>query len=197
MPQFGTILSDEERWQVISYIRSFNPNYVQPAPVVILAAGEKNLELSLICDYRQKKLYVLCNEIAKNNQMIPAKGIEIQLSAERYFGTLKLGEPKSTNAAGIAVFEFPSDIPGGTHGIIDLTVQVNDGTGLLHAKKVSEKLAIGKPVIMKSLTDARAMWSVRSKAPVWLILTFSLTLITIWGCIIYILFALRKMKYSN
>ena len=32
MPQFGNVLSDEERWHVISYIRSFNSGYVQPAP---------------------------------------------------------------------------------------------------------------------------------------------------------------------
>ncbi|MCX6244249.1 MAG: cytochrome c [Bacteroidetes bacterium] len=197
MPQFGNILSDEERWQVISYVRSFNPNYTQPAPLISMAAGAKKLKLYIYPNYKLKKLYVLCNEITKEKKEIPAKGIEIQLNVKRYFGTLKLGDPKTTNASGFVMYDFPADLPGGTHGIIDLTARVKDESGLLFSSDANAKLAIGKPVVLKRLTDARAMWSVRSKAPVWLILTFSLTLITVWGFIIYILLALRKLKYSS
>ena len=31
MPTFQTTLTEEQRWQVISYVRSFNKDYVQPA----------------------------------------------------------------------------------------------------------------------------------------------------------------------
>ena len=30
MPAFGNILKEEERWQVISYVRTYNPTYKQP-----------------------------------------------------------------------------------------------------------------------------------------------------------------------
>ena len=61
------ILTTEERWQVISFIRSFNPAYVQPLPVVNVQR-EKNLKLYLYCNYRQKQLYVCCPEITRKNR---------------------------------------------------------------------------------------------------------------------------------
>ena len=197
MPQFGNILSDEERWQVISYIRSFNPNYVQPAPVVKAGSGSKTLHLRIYCNYRQKKLYVLCMEVTKDKTEIPAKGIDIQLNVKRYFGILRVGDPKTTNASGLVLFDFPADLPGGQSGILDLSARVKDETGNLYSNQANARLAIGKPYLLKSLTDAHAMWSVRSKAPVWLILTFSLSLITVWGFIFYIFISLRKLKQTN
>lgn len=197
MPQFGNILSEEERWQVISYIRSFNANYMQPTPVVKTGSGSKNLKLRMYCNYRQKKLYVLCKEITQDKSEIPAKGIDIQLNVKRYFGTLRVGDPKTTNARGLVLFDFPSNLPGGPSGILEITARVKDETGLLYANQAKARLAIGKPYLLKSLTDTHAMWSVRSKAPVWLILTFSLSLITVWGFIFYILISLKKLKQTN
>jgi hypothetical protein len=108
-----------------------------------------------------------------------------------------VGDPKTTNARGMVLFDFPSDLPGGQSGILEITARVKDETGLLYANEAKASLAIGKPYLLKSLTDARAMWSVRSKAPVWLILTFSLSLITVWGFIFYILISLKKLKQTN
>lgn len=197
MPTFGNILSDEERWQVISYIRSFNSAYVQPAPNLNAGMGSKNLKIRMYCNYKQKKLYVLCNEIAKDNKEFPAKGIEIQLNVKRYFGILKIGDPKTTDALGFALFDFPSDIPGGKYSFLEITARVHDDSGKLYANQVTSRLAIGKHYQLKSLTDAHAMWSVRSKAPLWLILTFSISLVTVWGFIFYILLHLKKLKQAN
>jgi cytochrome c5 len=197
MPQFGNILSDEERWQVISYLRSFNIDYVQPLPVEKAGIGSKNLRLRMYCNYKQKKLYVLCTEITKDKSEIPAKGIDIQMNVQRYFGILRLGDPESTNAEGIAMFDFPSDLPGGRFGILELSARVKDETGLLNSNQANVRYAIGKPFLLKSLTDAHAMWSVRSKAPLWLILTFSLSVVTVWGFIFYILISLKKLKQTN
>jgi len=197
MPTFGSILSNEERWQVISYLRSFNPKYVQPQPEVKAGSKSRTLKLSMYCNYKQKKLYVLCKEVTQNKSAIPAKGIDIQLNVTRYFGILKVGDPKTTNAQGLALFDFPSDVHGGRYGILELSARVVDETGLLYSNQANAKLAIGKPYLLKSLTDARAMWSVRTKAPIWLILTFSLSLITVWGFIFYILISLKKLKETT
>jgi len=194
MPQFGSILSTEERWQVISFLRSFNSGYIQPLPVVNTAAGEKNLKLYLYCNYKQKLLYVICKEVTEENKEISIKGIDIQLNARRYFGILKIGDPKTTDKLGMVLFPFPSDLPGGKWGILDLSASVSDPSGLLNSRDAHGKLAIGKPLLLKSLTTGRAMWQVRSKAPIWLILTFSLSILTVWGFIIYILLSLRKLK---
>jgi cytochrome c5 len=196
MPQFGNILSEDERWQVISYIRSFNTGYVQSISLANAPKGSKNLKLRMYCNYSQKKVYVLCKELTEENSEFPAKGIEIQLNVKRYFGSLQL-DTKTTNAKGLALFDFPSGLPGGQFGILDLSASVKDGSGLLHATPTRARFAIGKPFLLKSLTDARAMWSVRSKAPLWLIFTFSFSLIVVWGFIFYILFSLKKLRQTN
>jgi hypothetical protein len=116
---------------------------------------------------------------------------------KRYFGILRVGDPKTTNAKGLALFDFPSDLPGGQFGILDFSARVKDETGNLYSNQANARLAIGKPYLLKSLTDAHAMWSVRSKAPVWLILIFSLSLITVWGFIFYIFISLKKLKQTN
>ncbi len=45
MPSFKTILAEEDRWDVISYIRSFNKNYVQPSTVAVANETEYTIEL--------------------------------------------------------------------------------------------------------------------------------------------------------
>ncbi len=85
----------------------------------------------MYCNYRQKKLYVLCMDITKDKSGIPSKGIDIQLNVKRYFGILRVGDPKLPMARGIAMFDFPSDLPGGHLGILDLSARVKDETGLL------------------------------------------------------------------
>jgi cytochrome c5 len=197
MPTFGNILSPEERWQVISYIRSFNKNYVQPLPVVRAGQESKRLKISMYANYREKKLLILCMEITKDKKEKPASGIDIQLTVKRYFGALQAGDPKTTDKEGFAFFPFPSDVPGGRYGILDVSANVKDESGLLFSNTVEARLAIGKRFQLKSLTDARAMWSVRTKAPIWLILIFSLSLITVWSFIFYILLSLRKLNQTT
>ena len=107
-----------------------------------------------------------------------------------------MGDPVSTNAQGLALFDFPSDLPGGRYGILDLSARVKDESGLINSNQANMQLAIGKPFLLKSLTNAHAMWSIRSKAPLWLILTFSLSLVAVWGFILYVLIALKKLKQT-
>jgi cytochrome c5 len=197
MPQFGNVLSEEERWDVISYFRSFNSGYVQPVYTAKAVIGGKDLKLSLYCNYKQKKLYVLCSEIKTDKSEIPAKGIDIQLNVKRYFGTMKLGEPVTSDVRGFALFDFPSDLPGGRFGILNISARVIDETGLINSNEANAKLAIGKPYLLQSLTNTRSMWAVRSKAPIWLIMTFSLSLIIVWGLIFYIIFSIRKLKQTT
>ena len=136
-------------------------------------------------------------EIRKDKCGIPAKGIDIQLNVKRYFGTLRVGDPVTTNGQGLAMFEFPSDLPGGRFGILDLSLRGSKmKPGYLIQTRPMRISAIGKPFLLKSLTHAHAMWSVRSKAPLWLVLTFSLSLIAVWGFIFYILISLKKLKQT-
>ena len=136
-------------------------------------------------------------KLQMTNQRIPAKGIDIQLNVKRYFGTLRVGDPKTTNGQGICNRSTSLQ----TFPVVDLVSLIfRQGSkmkpGYLYSNQANASLAIGKPFLLKSLTHAHAMWSVRSKAPLWLVLTFSLSLIAVWGFIFYILISLKKLKQT-
>jgi hypothetical protein len=192
MPQFKEILSEEERWQVISYFRSFNKNYVQPS----IETGKTQAKIpkaDLAVSYlpETKQIKVIVSDTAKK----PVPGAEITLSVKRYFGHLPIGEAIRTNKDGVALFAFSSDIPGDKKGNVDVIVKLNsekDGD----SQKILQ-LAIGVPTNKPSLTLQRAMWSNGLHPPIWLLLTYTTVVVGIWGFLVYIILQIIKIKKAN
>jgi mono/diheme cytochrome c family protein len=194
MPQFMNVLQEEERWDVISYIRSFNPKYVQPEPAAKSGFKGRTVKLSISYLVEKKKICVTALERTKDKKYVAAPGIEIILTVKRYFGDLPVGEPKTTNGKGIALFNAPLDLPADRKGIMELTARVNDPAGNLGDPRVKAVFAMGKPNNAPSLTAQRAWWATRDKAPVWIILVYGSAVIIVWLLIFYILFSLRKIR---
>lgn len=192
MPTFRNVLSDEEKWDVISYIRSFNPGYNQPAPVSAANFKGKILQLSMTGDTVTNKVTVTAMEVLPDKKLIPFKGAEIQLSVTRIFGKLKVGESHKSNASGIAVFDFPKDLPGDKTGLVEVTASVTQ-EGIM-TRPVKSMLKIGKPLLIASLDIKGKMWSRKGEAPVWLNSTFLIALITAWGFILYVIYKILKMS---
>lgn len=194
MPEFRIILSENERWNVIGYIRSFNPKYVQPTPSGKGGFTGKMVELTLNYNKETNKATILANEVTKDNQKVPAKGVELLLFAKRYFGNMQIGDPKMTNEKGEATFDFPADLPQDLKGGVDLLAMVNDKSGSISPSKAEIRLDIGTLNNHPSLLDTRAMWTTRDKAPIWLILAYSIAVIVVWAFILYIVFSVLKMR---
>lgn len=194
MPEFRNILSEDERWWVISFLRSFNPKYVQPNPAGKGAFAGKIVKLKVDYDSVQHKVKVFATELTKEKTMVPSKGIEIMLFVKRYFGSMQIGDPKTTGERGVASFDFPTDLPGDIEGKVELTCRVNDASGSISSTPVTGTYTIGVPTDRPGLTETRAWWSTRDKAPVWIIITFSLTVVVVWGIIFSILFSLLKIR---
>lgn len=191
MPQFKDILTEEQRWQVISYFRSFNKNYIQPTGGNNAVASEVQhvfLSMSFITASGQVKASV--TDTLKK----PIKGAEIVLFVKRYFGNMKIGESALTNEKGEAVFDFPKDLPGDKKGNVVLIGKLNVAGS--DVQKI-DTLAIGIPTDKPPLTSKRAMWNVMSKAPLWLLLSYFIVVFVIWGFLIYIVFQLVKIRNDN
>ena len=197
MPQFQNILSEEERWNVISFVRSFNPEYIQPQPETRAGFSGKIIKLSINYIPDLKKIKVIAMEVTKDKKLIPSQGDKIILSVKRYFGEMQFGDPKITNQSGFALFEAPVDLTGDKEGKIELTARVDDPTGKVGDALATAILAIGKSNTAPSLIASRAWWSTRKMAPVWVIATFSFAVIIVWGFIFYILLSLRKIRKLN
>ena len=107
---------------------------------------------------------------------------------------MQVGDIKTTNAKGQAMFEFPADLPGNKDGYVELSAVVNDPKSVMKTTPVSANLALGVPSGKPGLTETRAWWSTRDKAPVWIILTYTLSVIIVWGFIFYIVYSILKIR---
>ncbi len=191
MASFKNILTIQQVWEVIAYLRSFNPDYIQE--IALAAANNRWTDIQIILTLLEAE-HKLRAEVSgmEGENRTPVAGAEIRLTAERYFGKLQIGEVLTTNASGVALFAAPSDLPGDQEGNLSLLAQLNNEEefGLVQTSAV---LQAGEPHTPVSLTAERSMWNISRKAPIWLILTYSIGVLVAWGFIFYVMGLLRSI----
>jgi len=193
MPSFKNVLSEDERWKVISYMRGFNKNYVQ-----IVSKFDPNksklVKIDLKFDGSTHKVRVLVVANEKSG-VVALKDAEIALFATRYFGRLQIDKSTRTDKDGAAIFTFPTDLPGDKKGVVELVVKVSDENyGEIES---INKLKIGIPTDKPSLTEKRAIWNVLVKAPYWIIALYLFGILCFGLIVLYILNNLRKLFNSG
>lgn len=193
MPSFQNVLSEEERWKVISYIRSFNKGYVQTVSKFD-PNKSKLVKTDIKYDAATHKVLVTVFANEKSGK-VAIKDAEIALFATRYFGRLQVGKSAKTDVNGAAEFEFPTDLPGDKTGQVELAVKVNDQNygEIEHLSK----LKIGIPTDKPGLTEKRAIWGVLAKAPWWIIGLYSFGIMCVGLLLLYIFNNLRKLFKSG
>jgi len=195
MPTFKSILSVDDRWNIISFFRSFNKSYIQPDPTIKQNDNEYfiSFQVNQLPDSNKLKVIATATSV-KDTIPVVVSGADITLFAKRTFGFLQIGTKKTTNKNGEAVFAFPSDLPGDTAGYVNLTIKLMDEIGSFGEGETNLKLKMGKATHPKSLIETRAMWTVRSQAPVWLIAAYCSCVLTVIGFVLYILMQINKLR---
>lgn len=192
MPSFKNVLSTNDIWNVISYIRSFNTSYAQTVMPEITTGEYAGAILSIVLRTNQNMDSVLMKVSAiKDNRSIPVKNAGISLFVKRTFGQMALGEEQITNDAGYARMPLLR-VPGDTAGIIHVTARLTDEDRFGSVSK-DTILQTGIEVIPLSLTRNRAMWNVVTKAPIWLLLTYFGGLLIVIGIVLFIFIKLRDI----
>lgn len=191
MPKFKTTLTEKDRWKLVSYIRSFNSKYVQPAIVKSANLLTKTVQIEFKYDSVSRRISLLAISVI-NKDTTRLKGSEELLFVKRYFGSLQIGSATKINDKGIATFDFPKNLPGDKNGNIELEARINDD--VYGEIILSKKLKIGIPINKPGLTENRAMWNVEAKAPIWLIITFFSIVTGVWLTIAYIIFNIYRIK---
>ena len=193
MLSFKNTLTAFNIWNIISYVRSFNGKYVQQiAPKAEgegIVQGNTHILVNWIKDYFQVAAIVSSE---KDHVIKPVPGVEVRLFAKRYFGNLPIDGAKNTDSTGKAVFNFPADLPGDSSGAIKMYVKLSDEVRFGEVR-VDTALNVGVPTWNPPLNEKRAMWNIVQKTPVWLLLSYTIVVLTIWGIILYILFQLRTI----
>jgi mono/diheme cytochrome c family protein len=193
MPAFQNVLSEAERWKVISYIRSFNENYVQVLSKTDPSKAEL-VNIKTVFDSKTNKILV---EVIANEPKgaVVLKDAEIILFAKRYFGRMQVDLAKRTNNEGKAAFDFPTDLPGDVKGIVEIVVKVNDDVyGEIESQS---NFQLGIPTDKPGLTEKRAIWNVMAKAPFWLLITYISCVLLVLACFLYIFYNLYRIQKSG
>jgi mono/diheme cytochrome c family protein len=193
MPSFRSVLTTDEIWKTVSYIRSFNKSYVQQVMLAITSSAYPGAVISMKLAYDAAAHTLTVKALAADEaKTVPVTGAGVKISAARYFGMLPVDEEKITDSKGIAVFMIPADMPGDTAGNVSISVRFTDEEvfGVVSKDTVIKAGAITVPV---SLVAERAMWNNVRKAPVWIILVYTLGVLAVWGFIFLVMMKLRDI----
>lgn len=193
MPSFRSVLTTEEIWKVVSYIRSFNRDYVQKVMQVITSSAYPGavIGMKLAYDETAKMVSVIATASGETGS-VPVTGAGVRLQVKRYFGMLQVDEDKVTDISGTAKFAVPEGLPGDTAGNVSLSAQFTDEQtfGSVSKDTVLRAGVVTAPV---SLRAKRAMWNTVRKAPVWVILSYGLGVLAVWGFILLVMLKLRDI----
>jgi len=193
MPSFKNILSSADIWNVIAYLRGFNKDYQQQLAVKPTFGGEVfekvNLEINWIASQNsvQASLTGITGAVVK-----PLAGLEVKLFAKRYFGNLMIDKPTDTDVEGRAIFKFPKNLPGDASGKIELVAQLSNEE-LFGLIKREAEMTIGIPSNKPPLNEPRALWNIVQKTPVWLLVTYLVVVLGVWGSILLVMLQLRAI----
>jgi hypothetical protein len=193
MPSFKNSLATNDIWNIISFLRSFNKNYVQAVAPVITSSAYPGAEIGIsLALNRAKDIITMKVQANSGKSIVPVKDAGVKLYVIRTFGRMIIDDEKTTGANGEAEFKVPAGLPGDTAGNVKISAGFvdEDKFGAVTRDTV---LAAGIKVIPVSLTRDRAMWNVVRKAPVWIILAYSFGVLGVWGFIVFIMLKLRDV----
>lgn len=193
MPSFRSVLTTDEIWKVVSYLRSFNRDYVQKVMQVITSSAYPGAMISMKLAYDQAARQILVTASATSEEgTVPVTGAGVRLLAARYFGKMAVDEEKITDSSGVASFSVTEGLRGDTAGNVGFSAMFTDEATFGSVSKDTVLMA-GMPVVPVSLTADRAMWNTVRKAPVWIILAYGLGVLAVWGFIFIVMFRLRDI----
>ena len=111
------------------------------------------------------------------------EGAKVAFFARRTFGELKIGED-TTLDDGTAQLRFPSDLPGGPTGQLQITARIMAPSQYASAR-ASATFGGAAIIPVEDQPFPRAVWAPRAPLP--LILTFIVLLSGVWGTYFFVL----------
>lgn len=120
----------------------------------------------------------------------PVEGITVGIFVKRMFRPLKVGEGV-TDGNGEAIVEIPANLPGDAKGNLTFYGKLDE-----HEQYGNIETAVvqqwGRPVSDKIEDQPRALWS--QHPPLWMLITFIVLMVTVWGHYIVIVFELFRLR---
>ena len=122
----------------------------------------------------------------------PIEGAHVVLQARRTFGNLTLGED-DTLADGTVAVPFPSDLPSGPEGRIQVIAQIKSPPEL--SGMATQIFDGARKVLPKKEAFPRALWS--PHAPLPLLITIGSMLTIVWSVYLFVVIQLIKIRKES
>lgn len=185
MPQFETVLSEDERWKIVNYIMNYSPANEQlltDAPPI-----KAKLTASIIDG---DKIEILAESADKNGKFTVLPNTSVIISSKKAFGNLEIGQAQ-TNENGEALYIIPENCVGDEDGLIDLVVSLDESFDV--EVVVIENAEVLKCEPIPKLIKKGVLWSTNSNIPLWMLLSYIGAVGAAWLTILYVVFQILKI----
>ncbi|MEP1095581.1 MAG: hypothetical protein ABJG78_10750 [Cyclobacteriaceae bacterium] len=149
-----------------------------------------NIDLTLDIIDSVKYVEVLTYEIASDGNRTPISEVGINFGVERLYSTLYL-EEVDTDDDGVAIMEFPNDIPGDSIGMITVVVMLEDHDDYGTVTKSSD-ISWGTPVDYSIVSNGRSLFG--DSAPLWMIISVAVILSGAWFNFLLAVYKVYRIK---
>lgn len=193
MPPFENTLSEEERWNLVNFIKNYSPDrealWIDAPPIKAKLMASLNQDKGIV------EIMAEAEAEAGKDEYQKLPGAIVKVSARRAFGNIKIGEAL-TNEDGRAEFTIPDNLIGDEEGYVSIVVSMDD---TFEAKEAAlEKALIGSPKEHQNLIRPEILWSTNEYTPKWLVFSYILAVLGAWIVIGYVIFQIIRInKYGK
>ena len=129
-------------------------------------------------------------------EVVPVNEGEVKVYVPRMFSLLPVGDI-TTDEEGNGEFKFPTDIPGGANGKLNIIVRIEEDKNFNNIES-SIDTQWGVPASVQAAKLPRALWS--PDAPLWMVITFIILMAGVWyhyALIVFELIRIRRSKHPD
>ncbi len=190
MPTFKPTLSETQIWQVINFIRKFDPRNAGKLIETALLKGK----LSAAIDKDSTAIDIVAE--VQNSPGIYSRltNTTVFVQVKKAFGFLDIGKAL-TNADGKARFEIPKGLAGNVDGKADFVVTLGDDFEKTTAEVPGIKVAA--PLGENPLASRSVLWSTNDRTQNWLLFSYFFVTGLVWLTIIYIVLQISKIPKAG
>ena len=127
----------------------------------------------------------------------PVKEIEVHFYIQRMYSLLPIGKAVETDSAGVAISNFPLDLPGDKNGNIIAIAKIEDDDNYGNVEIQAEIKWGVLPTNEMNSWNKRSLSASRDKAPMLLILVSNIIIAVIWGTIFYVIYQIYRIRKES
>ena len=151
-----------------------------------------DLKISFVQQDSIKYITATATGYADEEFTTPIEDLEISIYIKGLFSLLNLGE-ETTDELGSILYEFPTDMPGDTAGVLTIVAKVleSDDYGTVASESAINWGKITPPIVIKhrGLGD--------TDAPLWMVYTLIILLSAVWFHYLYVMLMVLRIRWAG